>query len=132
VTADKVLKEIARVALSDVFDLYDPRTGQLRHPRHIPFETRKAIASMRVTRERRSVRTRGRTRTTIIESEIEYKFWPKMEALGKLCKHLGLDTEITPLEALLRALPLELASQVRNALTNAMAVSGNGQQHVTK
>lgn len=134
-TADKVIEEIARVATSDIYSLYDPVNGRLRHPRHIPYDARKAIASIKVTRERRSVRTRGRTRTTVTEQEIEYRLWPKMEALGKLCKHLGLDTEITPLEALFRALPPDLAVQVRNALMGpsvAIAPSVNGHQQPVK
>lgn len=118
-TADAVIDELAMVALSDVLDLYDPQTHQLRHPRHIPYETRKTIASIRVSRERTTTRTTGRTRTRVVDSTVEYRLWNKIEALGKLARHLGLDTEITPLESLLRALPRELATAVRNALTQA-------------
>lgn len=135
VTADKILKELARIATSDIWDLYDPQTGLLRHPRHIPYETRKAIASIRVQRERRTIRRNNRSRTTLHESIVEYKLWPKMEALGKLCRHLGLDTEITPLEALLRALPGELSAAVRQALSadqNRTAPSLNGHVAPTK
>lgn len=116
ITAERTLKELARVAYSDVIDLYDPQTNTLRLPRHIPLEVRRAIASVKVARERRSVRTSGRTRTTVSDTVIEYKFWPKMQALEKLCRHLGLQTEITPLDALLAALPRPLAMAVRGAL----------------
>jgi hypothetical protein len=44
--ADRVIDEIALLAMSDIADLYDPQTHQLRHPRHIPYETRKCIASV--------------------------------------------------------------------------------------
>lgn len=121
VRADMVLEEISIIAFSDIFGLYDPDTGDLRHPRHIPYDVRKAIASYKVLRTRTTTRTsraRGgnRTRTTVNEAVIEYKFWNKLDALGKLCRHLGLDTEIPPLEALLRALPTELSAAVRAIL----------------
>ena len=115
-TADGVIDELARIANSDILDLYDPSTHQLRHPRHIPFETRRVIASMRVSRERTTTTTRGRTRTTVVESTIEYRLWNKLDALGKLANHFGLSTELPPLEVLLRALPHELAQAVRSAL----------------
>lgn len=117
-TADRTIDEIAMIAFSDIADLYDPQTHQLRHPRHIPYETRKTIASIRVQRQRTTTATNGKTRTTITDSTVEYKLWNKIDALGKLARHLGLDTEITPLEALLRALPHELAQAVRSVLTS--------------
>lgn len=120
-TADRTIDEIAMIAFSDIADLYDPNTNQLRHPRHIPYETRKCIQSVRVQRQRTTTATNGKTRTTITDSTVEYRFWNKIDALGKLARHLGLDTEITPLEALLRALPGELAQAVRAVLTNQNA-----------
>lgn len=140
VTADLALKEIARVAFSDIYDLFDPETHQLRQPRHIPYETRKAISSIKVARVRTTTttRSRGRTQTTtsISDSIVTYTLWPKMEALGRLCRHLGLDTEITPLEALLQALPRELSMAVRTALANpnsgpAQPPSTNGHTRAT-
>ena len=122
-TADGVIDELARIAFSDILDLYDPATQNLRHPRHIPFETRRAISSMRVQRQRVTETTqsggRGRPTTTtrIVDSIVEYKLWNKTEALAKIANHLGLNTELPPLESLLRLLPTELASQVRSALT---------------
>lgn len=125
-TADRTIDEIAAIAFSDVLDLYDPQTHQLRHPRHIPYETRKCIQSIRVQRQRTTTSTNGRTRTTITDSTVEYRLWNKIDALGKLARHLGLDTEITPLEALLRALPQELAGAVRAVLTSQ---TGGPQPH---
>jgi phage terminase small subunit len=116
VTADRTLDEIARCAYSDILDLYDPATGQLRMPRHIPLEARKAISSIRVNRQRRSVTTSGRTRTTVVDTVVEYRLWPKLEALKMLSHTLGLKTEVTPLEQLLRLLPRALSEQIRAAL----------------
>lgn len=129
VTADRALKELARVAFSDVIDLYDPVTHQLRHPRHIPFEARRAIASIKVGRTRTTTRSDGQTETQVAEHVVAYTLWPKMDALGKICRHLGMDTEITPLEALLQALPRELAAAVRQALAAPREVKPSTNGH---
>ncbi len=132
VTADSVIQELRCIAHSDLYQLYDPATNQLREPRNIPYELRKAIASVRVSRERRSVTTRGRTRTTVTQAIVEYRFWDKVAALGKLMRHLGLEQSITPLEGLLALLPPDLSAQVRGALIqqtareNAVSANGNG------
>lgn len=117
ISADGVLREVARVAFSDIFELFDPNTNQLRMPRQIPFEVRRAIMSIRVNRSRTTRTTENGQITTVADTVLEYKFHPKMDALGKLARHLGLDTEITPLDALLRMLPHDLASSVRASLT---------------
>lgn len=117
VRADLVEEELARIAFSDIWDVFDPQTNTLRNPRHIPIETRKAIASIKVSRERTSRSSNGNTRTTVRESVVEYKLWPKVEALGKLMRRLGLETDLPPLEVLLSALPRDLAEQVRAALS---------------
>lgn len=131
VTADAVQEEIANIAFFDIYDLYDPDTGTLRNPRAIPYMTRKAIASIRVSRQSSTRHVRRKRRTTVKECIVEYKFWNKMDALGKLCLQLGMQTEITPLDALLRALPTDLAIAVRNVLVTpervtAPSSNGNG------
>jgi len=114
--ADAVIQEIARIAFFDPLDLFDPQTNNLRHPRQIPIDTRRCIASVKVSRERRSTTGDGRTRTNVVESLVEYKFWPKNDALGKLASHLGLNVAIPPLESLLALLPPGLSQQVRLAI----------------
>lgn len=132
VSADGVINELKRIAFSDIYQLYDPATNQLREARHIPYDLRKAVASVKISRERRSVSTRGRTRTTVTQSIVEYRFWDKVAALGKLMRHLGLEVEIPPLDVLLSALPRDLAEQVRVELTRARtapaipSTNGNG------
>ena len=119
ISADKALRELARVAFSDVFDLVDAE-GHLRPVWQIPIETRRAIVGVKVTRKRttRRVTRNGKTKTTVTvhESVIEYKFASKLDALGKLAHYLGLNASIPPLEALLAALPPVLADQIRDAL----------------
>ncbi len=117
VSADEVLKELARIAFSDVYELYDPHTNQLRQPRHIPYDTRKVIASLRVARTRTTRTTVRRTTTTVSDQIIEYKLWSKVDALAKLMKHLGLEGGLEPLDVLLAALPRRLADEVRAELS---------------
>ena len=38
---------------SDILALYDQQTGLLRMPRQIPYNVRKAISSVKISRERR-------------------------------------------------------------------------------
>jgi phage terminase small subunit len=119
VRADDVLREIARVAFSDVFYLVDD-DDRLLPLRRVPFETRRAVASVRVLRERTTTRstTRNgtRTRTVVSEQVIEYKLWNKIDALRQLCAHLGLDAGLPPLEVLLSLLPRDLSAELRAAL----------------
>lgn len=118
VTADKVVDELARIAFSDVYALYDEASNQLRHPRHIPYDVRKAIASIKVTRRRTTTTRRGQTTTTTTDALVEYRLWNKVDALDKLMSHLGLKkAEIPPLDALLALLPPPLREQLRVLMT---------------
>lgn len=114
VRADSVLRELVMIATSDAAELYDPRSNLLRHPRHIPISTRRCIASMKVRRIREETRD---DETVISEEIVEIQFADKIAALDRLARHLGLDTEITPLEALFEIMPKELGAAVRAALT---------------
>jgi phage terminase small subunit len=119
ITADRVLKELARIAFSDVFDLFDA-DGKVAPARNIPLDSRRAISGVKVRKEKTATRTNGRTTVTESECEVEYKFWPKTEALKSLCNHLGLTTEITPLDALLAGLPPRLAEEIRQAIAGTV------------
>jgi hypothetical protein len=131
VEADLVLDEICNVAFSDILGLYDQQTGLLRMPRQIPYNVRKAISSVKISRERRYTVTetsRGRTsQTTVTDTVIEYKLWPKMEALEKLCRYLGLDTEVPDLEKILNVLPKALGAQVRQIMLAEAQQNAHGQ-----
>lgn len=115
ITAEKVLREYARIAFSDVGDMV-AADGKIAPMRNIPLEARRAIASVKV----------GRSKTTrlgeesVEECEVEYKLWPKTEALNKLFTHLGLSSEITPLDALLASLPKRLSEEVRAAIAGTV------------
>jgi len=113
ITADRVLKEIGRIAFVDPEELQDDE-GNIRKLRDVPVEVRKAIAGVDVSRVR--TYTDKETGVTTEESVLRYKLWDKNAALGKLMKHLGLETEITPLEALMAMLPEDVRAEVREAM----------------
>jgi phage terminase small subunit len=123
ITADEVIRELALIAFSDVIDLCDDK-GRLRVPRDVPPEARRALASMKVAQERvtRRVTRNGKTTTTetVCQCVIEYKFANKLDALGKLMRHLGLES-IPTLKALLAALPADLSGAVGEALVEPLA-----------
>lgn len=116
VDADMALEELCRIAFSDIMELFDPATHLLRLPGHIPLEIRRSIAKVRISRERRTEIVGNNSRTIVTDSVIEYTFWNKLEALGRLVEHLGLKTALPPLQVLLSALPPELAGQVAHIL----------------
>jgi phage terminase small subunit len=126
-SADRVLRELARVAFADVGELFDP-DGRLREPHRVPLETRRALASVKVTRERvtRRVTRDGETTTTetVHESVVEYRFASKMDALGRLCDCLGLSASLPPLQVVLSLLPPPLAVRVRQCMAEMVPQSG--------
>ncbi len=117
--ADKVLRECAAIAFSDFFDLLDD-ANRLRPLREIPLYARRAIMSMKVKKVKTTTRKNGDE--TVIETEqvVEYRLWSKTDALEKLFRYLGLTQEITPLDALLASLPVDMADAVRDAMGAAI------------
>lgn len=106
VTADNVVKELARVAHSDIGNCFDLSADEwkLLPPRRIPFAARKAIRAFEVTR------TADGTET------IRVVLYDKVAALDKLARHLGLYQPLPPLVVLLAALPPQVAETVKAAL----------------
>lgn len=116
VRADEVLQEIARIAFSDAAFVVDDR-DRLLPVRRIPMETRRAIRSIRRSKERVTITREGKTRTTVRESTVEYTFCDKMAALNVLVEIMGLKkAPLPPLETLLTLLPPALSNLVRAAL----------------
>jgi hypothetical protein len=89
--ADRINRELAAVAFADPADAFDPDpTGGPCLPRRlhdIPADARRAIQSVKVKRRRIA----GGGDEVYEVEEVEYKFAPKLDALDKLGKRLGLD-----------------------------------------
>lgn len=78
ITADRVLKEVARIAFFDVRRLYD-KHGRLKPPKDWDADCGAAVAGMRVLRTLESG-----------DEVLGVTLVSKDSALEKLCKHLGL------------------------------------------
>lgn len=92
VDKERVLSELAAVAFADPDDIYEPDedNGGLPKPRpwrDIPVGSRKSIQSVKVKRKR--LKSDDDATAWEVE-ELEYRFHPKLDALDKLCKRLGL------------------------------------------
>lgn len=86
VTADEVLRELKRIGMSDIADIFN-EDGHLRAFREIPLEARRSISAIKV----KSERAPGDEDTVVWTTEI--KLWDKPSALGMLGKHLKLFVE---------------------------------------
>lgn len=121
ISADRVLKEIGRIAFVDPEELQD-EDGNVRKLRDIPVDVRKAIAGVDVSRTK--TYTDKESGVTTEEQVLKYRLWDKNAALAKLCKHLGLDAEVPPLEALLNMFPPDVRDAVRTAMATQLGKSG--------
>lgn len=105
VTADRVVEELARVALSDMRQLvaWNSQAVTLADSSAISDAAAAAVESVSQT-------------TTLGGGSIRIKLHPKVPALKLLGEHLGVFKERTPLEILLDALPPGFAGPLREAL----------------
>jgi len=85
IAQDRVLKELARVAFSDVRATFD-EAGHPRNPTELDDDTAAAVASVEVV-ERRAVDAQGRSSIDYVH---KIKLTEKPAALALLCRHLGL------------------------------------------
>lgn len=85
--ADDVLRELLRIAYSDIGDVLDfaGDAPRLRSARDIPDAARRCVSSMKVRRY-----TEGRGDNARDVEVTEFKLWDKLSALDKLARHLGL------------------------------------------
>ena len=80
---DRALQEVARLAFSDVRELFDEH-GNLRPIHELPDHVAGAIASIKTVKRRLMA---GRNAMVIVQ---KVEFWDKPKALGFLFKHFGL------------------------------------------
>jgi phage terminase small subunit len=116
--ADRLLRELAAVAFSDIGDLFDA-DGHPLPPHLIDPVSRSAVASLTVTR---TVSASGEVTETF-----RVRFWDKLRALELLARHLGLSRPLPPLEAVLQLLPPELRTEVTATLA-AYTVQADGRR----
>jgi phage terminase small subunit len=104
IKADDVLRELLRVARSDIAELYD-EDGQLKPVHEMPENARRAIAGLEVEE--------ASERHGIIR---KVKLWSKPQALEALGKHLKLFTDVVEV-SLAPHSELILAAAARAAIT---------------
>lgn len=102
ISARKVLRELAAIAFSDIGELYTADANGMSVPRswdEIPPVARRAIQSIKV--KRRGDVT-GRENPESID--IDIRLHSKLDALDKLCRHLGLMDQGSTTKQLLDAI----------------------------
>lgn len=125
-TADEVVRELRILAFSDITHYAVNDAGKVVISRRAPFWAKRALSS--VKQKKKATRRRGTEDLEDIEYDTEIKLWSKPEALKLLAQHLGIlkAPELPPLEAVLAALPADVARQLRPLLKQALS-GGTGQ-----
>jgi phage terminase small subunit len=85
VTQDRVLAELARIAFGDLANLLD-ENGALKSIEKLPRDVSAAIASVKVTKEKTTVRGGS----VVQERVTEVRAWDKNRALELIAQHLGM------------------------------------------
>ena len=96
ITQDNVLAELARIAFSDLRNVFTPEGG-LRSPDEWDNDTAASISSVEVVT---SAKQNGDDEPSIIERTHKIKVWDKTKAAELLGKHLGIfgDKQLPPLD----------------------------------
>ncbi len=108
VTADRVVRELAAIAFSDIGDLFDSNGRPIPVHRLDPV-TRRAIAAVSIGRVDGPA--------GVVREKFSVRFWDKLRALELLARYLGLDRPPPPLTAVLDALPEHVRLKVVTALS---------------
>lgn len=87
-----VLRELLRIATVDIADAYDDN-GNLLPLKEMPKDVRRAIASVKVQREKRRGSADDGEYERETTEDVEVRFHPKVESLGLLGKHFKLFTD---------------------------------------
>lgn len=89
IKADRVLRELARLATSNITHYEVDEKGKLRLAPGAPAEAMRAISSVKM--ETRTIEREGFP--VILERKIEFKLWDKNAALSTITKCLGMQTD---------------------------------------
>lgn len=92
ITAERVLREIACLAFSDVRKLFDA-TGRLRPIHELEDDVAAALGSIELEREKTTRKATDVEEVTVEECVVKVKEWDKLRALEMLAKNLGLVKE---------------------------------------
>lgn len=119
ITADRVLKELARIGLSDPRKLFD-EDGGIKPPKDWDDDVAASIASIKMV-ERPSGK-KDKDGNPIMERTYDVKVWDKNAALDKIAKHFGMfieRQEITVTHRIAQMSDEELDQEIQRELAGA-------------
>jgi phage terminase small subunit len=90
ITADDVLRELARIGFSDAWNYRMAEEGQLSIAEGAPHDATRAVASIK--RKVTHIPQKGGA-APIVRHETEFRLWDKNTALANIGKHLGMFTD---------------------------------------
>jgi phage terminase small subunit len=124
-TADKVVRELALLAFSNVADYQVTDLGNLKVRQSADRGAIRAVSSFK--RKVKTVLGEKGAPGSLAEVESEVKLWDKIGALKMLAQHLGIvdKPERLPLEQFLALFPEHLADGLRKLLADGLAARGN-------
>ena len=105
---DRIIREAARVALSDIGQIFDAK-GHLLPVHRLPPQVRAVIASVEVTKRNLEAGDGEQ------EDIVRVKLWDKLKGLDLLFRHLGLLKDRMEIEGGKDLLALLDAGRARNA-----------------
>ena len=118
VNAERVLREWATLAFSDVGEVVDMETLTVR--KRMAPSARRAISSVKL----RKVTTTNQRGGKKEVQAVDLKLHSKTDALDKLSRHLGLYKDLPPLETVLALLPPVMAATGRTERARAVPPGG--------
>lgn len=94
ITADRVLRELARVAFIDAANLIDMDEGSVLAEASADDTACIQAVKVKTTRTIRGGDNNPPTETEVVEREV--RIYDKIKALDQLCRHLGIDRKHAP------------------------------------
>ena len=120
ITQDRVVKELARLAFSDIRKLFKA-DGSMKLPHELSAKDAACLSSIESFEKFEGV---GDAREHV-GTVRKVRMWDKLAALDKLGRHLGMWSERMSLEAFLALLPGSIADRLRQHLGDETAKCGS-------